>query len=315
MKSNQHAPSSAYLMLHIAVFLFGFTAILGTVISVSGTVLVWYRLMITLVTLLFFPGMLTNLRKTSRKELLKLLGIGVLLILHWVTFYEAIKFANASITLSVLASASFFTSLIEPIFFRKKISLTEAILGLVVVFGFLFIFGFSAGKYLTGMLIALFSAVVVALVGVLNKVVVSRHENSVMMFVQFFGGWVFLTVLMPFYHLALPEQSLIPTWTDMGYILILAGVCTTFAYTLWIRSLHHLTAFTASLAVNLEPVYGMAMAAFFFKEYKDLSLGFYAGTLIILATVAAHPLLVHWEKKWRKKPADEELFNQTFPGP
>lgn len=288
MDKKAAIPVSAYVMMHTAVVLYGVTAILGRLITLPGTTLVWYRMGITLLSLLLFPRVIAHFRAFSPREKWQVMGNGVLLTIHWMTFYEAIKYSNASIALSVLASTAFFTSLFEPLFFGRKIQLREALLGLMVVGGFVFIFGFSAQKYLTGILIALVSAILVAMVGVLNKSVASKHPAESIIFAQFIGGFVFLTAFMPVYLRIFPDLPFIPTRADWGWLLILSLLCTTLAYYLTMRAMRHVSAFTSNLAINLEPVYGMLMAAAIFKENKDLNGGFYIGAGIILLTVVVH---------------------------
>ncbi|MDX1906653.1 MAG: EamA family transporter [Bacteroidia bacterium] len=299
--SSRPSLVTAYVMMHTAVILYGFTAILGKLISISGTTLVWYRLLIAMISFCFFPGILGQIRAIPVAVRWRLAGIGLLMALHWATFYEAIKYSNVSITLSCLASTSFFTSLIEPIFFGRRIQWYEVLLGLMVVLGFGFIFGFTGGKYSTGIIIAMISALTIAIAGVLNKVYVSEYPVGAISMIEFAGGWVLLSIIFPVYVWAFPDKGFVPTLSDTLYLLILALVCTTLAYTLTMTALKVVSAYTAALAINLEPVYGILMAYGIFHENEELNGGFYVGTGIILLSVVLHPILRHYAEKQNRQ--------------
>lgn len=282
--------SLAYGKLHLAVLLYGFTAILGSLISLSGTVLVWHRMLLTLGSLCLFPGVFRQVAALPRRELLRIAGIGMLITLHWITFYEAIKYSNASITLSCLASTSFLTALIEPLFFRQPLRRQEMLLGAAVVLGIALIFGFAGGRYLTGILIALLSALLIALAGVLNKDMVGRHPVNAITWVEFAAGLVFLSAVLPLYFRLFPAQQgrFWPSPSDWAWLVVLAFACTTLAYTLTMQALREVSAFTATLAINLEPVYGIVLAYVILGEGAQMDAGFYAGAAIIVGAVFVH---------------------------
>jgi drug/metabolite transporter (DMT)-like permease len=280
----------AYIQLHIAVFLFGFTAILGKLISLEGLILVTYRMAITIISLLIILGGWKKIGEIPQKDLRKLITIGVLVGLHWTTFFASIKVSNISIALSCLAATPFFTSLIEPVFMKRKIRLSEIILASLVVLGFTFIFDMR-GKFLLGMILGIFSALGAAIFGVMNKTIADKYEPFSIMLVEFLAGFAFLIVLCPFYLNYFPTTKLIPSASDWGYLLILALLCTTFAYTLSILALRYVSAFTSSLTINLEPVYGILFAYWGFNESKDLSTNFYIGTGIVLLSVFLNPVI------------------------
>ena len=281
-----------YVQLHIAVFLFGFTAILGKEIHLSGIVITWHRLLITILSLCFFPGILKAVREIPRKLLYYILLTGILLAIHWATFFESIKYSNASITLSGMASTAFFTSFIEPIVFKRKPSWLDMMLALGIIMGFIVIFGAIPPDYLTGLFIALFSALIIAIASVMTKVAVDQYDVFAVTLLQFGAGWVFLGLIMPFYFSVFPEYTFLPDGQEWLYLLILALVCTTFAYTLFMKALRRLSAFITNLAINLEPVYGILMAGIFFREDKELNTGFYLGAGIIIIILFLHPILI-----------------------
>ncbi|MFN0204448.1 MAG: DMT family transporter, partial [Bacteroidia bacterium] len=196
-----------YFQLHLAVFLFGFTAILGKLISLEGIVLVWYRIAITIGSLLVIPKVYEKAMAMTREERRKLGIIGCLVALHWATFYAAIKASNVSITLCCFASVPVFTALIEPLFFKRKIQLSEMILGFFIVVGFVFIFE-SSWEYWKGILIALISSLLAATFSVMNKAIVNKHETFPIMLIEFLYGIALLSILIPFFLYFFPETQL-----------------------------------------------------------------------------------------------------------
>ncbi|MGL4364865.1 MAG: DMT family transporter [Bacteroidales bacterium] len=286
-----------YVQLHVAVFLFGFTAILGKLISLEGVVLVWYRIAITIGSLLLIPKVYEKALAIPKQDRRRLALIGCLVALHWATFYAAIKASNVSITLCCFASVPVFTALIEPLFFKRKILLSEMILGFFIVVGFVFIFE-SSWEYWKGMVIALTSSLLAATFSVMNKGIVDKYETFPIMLIEFLYGLGLLSLLIPAFLYFYPETLLFPTIADAGYLLILAIVCTTGGYTLAMYALKKLSAFTVNLAINLEPVYGILFAYFGLDEAKDLSPRFYIGAVIVIFAIFAHPFLA---KKLEKK--------------
>lgn len=260
--------------------------------------LVWNRVLLTCISLLFVPGVIKYARKTSKRGILELAGIGCLVCLHWVAFYGSIKYSNVSVALSCLATTSFMTSLLEPLILRRRWKSYEVALGLLVVPGVYLIFYFSK-FYLTGIILGLLAAFLAATFTILNKTVIEKHDARSMTFIELFSGFVFLSLLMPFYLRFFPEYTLIPALPDFGYLLILALACTTLPFVLGLYALRHLSAFASTLTVNLEPLYGIILAILFFKENQDMDNRFYLGSLIILLAVFIHP--------WLKKRFDKEL--------
>jgi drug/metabolite transporter (DMT)-like permease len=284
----------AHLMMHGAVVLYGLTGILGRLIELPSLTIVWYRMLFTLLSLCLFPGLIRTVWQMPRRQLIRVAGIGMLLTLHWLTFFGAIKLSNVSITLSCLASTAFFTALIEPIVFRSRIRPVEVLLGAGVILGFVFIFGFVGEKYGLGIFVAILSAVLIALVVVFNKVVIGDTPVYAITFVEFLGGMGLLSLVLPLCKLGDPALDLLPTWKELAYLLVLALICTTLAYNLTLTALKKVSAFHVNLAINLEPIYAIVMAWLLFSENEELNAGFYAGTGIILLTVFAYPVLLRW---------------------
>lgn len=283
--------SKAYVYLHIAVLLFGFTGILGRLIELPSASMVWYRMAITLLSLLFFPKIFRKIKTIPRKDVLRILGIGVLVAIHWVTFFGAIKLSNVSITLSCMASAAFFTSLVEPLILRRPYRAYESMLGGLVILGFIFIFSFTDRDMNLGIAVAILSALLAAVFGTLNKGMVARYDVFAITAIEFIAGVVILTIGLGIYLQFEPDLMIIPTPMDWLWLLVLALACTTLAFTLTMFSLKDISAFSAALAINLEPVYAIIMAYFFFREDKELNSGFYLGALIIVGAVFINPFV------------------------
>lgn len=289
----------AYIELHIAVFLFGFTAILGDLIQLSALSLVWWRVLITSVSLFFIIKIRNLIREIPRKALLQFMSIGWLVGLHWMCFYGAIKLSNASIALIAMATTSFFTSFIEPLVLRQRVKWIEIGLGIMIIPGMILIVNSTEWSKLNGLWVGLLAAFLAALFATLNKKLMREYKVVDITFLELGSAWGFLSVVLAIYIIFKPEflPTMIPTWSDWGYLLVLALLCTNLAYVLALRALKHLSAFAANLTINLEPVYGIALAWLLLGEDKELSSGFYWGGALILVTVLSYPLL---KKKMEK---------------
>jgi len=281
----------AYIELHLAVFLFGFTAILGKIISVPETVLVWWRVLLTTISLLFLVKIGKLIREMPRKLIFQFLAIGILVAIHWVTFFGAAKYANVSVCLICMAIASFFTALLEPFIMKQRVKWFELGLGLIIIPGMALIVQNIESYMLIGVIMGLISAFLAALFSTLNKKLITKSSPLEITFLEIGGALLFLTLIMPIYLYFEPTIQLIPIGMDWIYLLILALVCTTFAYVLNIRALNHITAFAANLTINLEPVYGILLAIILLQENKELNNLFYIGVLMILSAIFIYPLL------------------------
>ena len=282
----------AYIELHIAVFLFGFTAILGDLISLSATVLVWWRVLITCISLIFLLRFGKNIPKLSPKMLSILFGIGVLVALHWITFFGAIKYSNASITLIALATASFFTAFIEPLILKKPFSPIEMGLGLLIVPGMVLVVKNIDLSMHIGIYLGLISSLLAVIFSVLNKKYIDDVDPMTITFIELGSAWLFISCCLPFLFTYSEEPIIFwPTAMDLVYLLVLALACTTLAYILSLRALKHLSAFATNLTINLEPVYGIILAWLILNENQELDSGFYYGCLLIVSVVFAYPFL------------------------
>jgi drug/metabolite transporter (DMT)-like permease len=278
----------AFFQLHVAVFIAGFTGVLGRLISLNEFVLVWYRLMIAC-TVLWAVYLLRTKKKTaSTKQIMQASGIGFLLALHWVTFYAGIKISNVSTALVCLSSMGFFTAILEPLLLRKHFDLIEILLGLLVIAGISIVFHFDP-QYKTGIIISLISAFLASIFPILNRELIQSLEPETATRWQLSGGFFFLTLLLPAYLHYFPVR-LIPTLSDWLWLLVLGIVCTVIGYDLFMKALQKISAFTVNLSYNLEPIYGIAMAFLIYREDKSVSPGFYYGFILIISAVILQSL-------------------------
>ncbi len=275
----------ALTQLHIAVLLAGFTGILGALIQLNEIWLVWYRIAITVVTLLLAASLLKQSLCIASASAFRLMGIGAIIALHWVFFYGSIKLSNVSIGLICFASVGLFTSLLEPLINKTPFAPAEMLLGLISLLGIYIIFHFDT-RYRTGIIMGTLSSLLAAIFSVLNKRNVATFSPRLMLFYEMAGGVVALTLLMPLYLHYFPAGNSRPTLMDLGWLLILSWACTILAMDLMLKSLQRISAFTQTLTLNLEPVYGIAMAWFFFKENQQLNTSFYLGFALIALSVA-----------------------------
>ncbi|MFY0671910.1 MAG: DMT family transporter [Bacteroidia bacterium] len=275
---------AALVKLHFTVFIFGFTAILGRLITLEEGPLVWYRMMIASAAMLFLPRFWKGIKTVKPRDGIKVALTGGVVAIHWVTFFGAIKFSNVSFALCMMATASFFTSILEPIILKRPFSKKEILLGLMVLPGIFLVFQFST-FYLNGMVLGLVSAFLAALFGTLNKTFATKMKPIAISFIELFTGFIILSILMPLYLHYRPDATLaITEQMDIIWLLILGVVCTTLAFIFSVDVLKELSAFTTALAINLEPIYGIILAIIIFKENEELGGNFYIGAgLIVLA--------------------------------
>jgi len=286
----------AFLQLHIAVFLAGFTGILGRLITLNEGMIVWYRLLLTAITMWILFGLMKKIRKIPLIDILKIAGVGFIAAMHWVTFYGAIKYANVSVALVCFASIGFFTALFEPLILRKKINKVELLLGLITLSGIYIIFHFDT-QYKTGIIIGIISALLACLFPIFNREFLKRINVETMLTWQQTGGLITLSVLLPFYLHRFPTKSFMPGMEDLGWLLVLSWACSVVAFQLSGNALKRLSAFTVNLTYNLEPVYGIILAFVVYKENQFLSKWFFVGFGIIAIALIIHIILLVKEEK------------------
>ncbi len=283
-----------YLHLHFIILIWGFTAVLGALISIDAIPLVWYRMLIATFFLTLFMLMRRKSFRISKRTLVKFILGGIIIALHWVTFFLAIKSSNVSVALIMMSTGAFFTSLIEPLFFKRRVSKLELFLGILVIVGLYIIFKIE-GNYILGIVYGLISSFLSALFSVANGLYVKKNDPVIMSFYQLFFGVVFITILLglkgefttSFFQLSS---------NDWMYLLILGSVCTAYAFAASVKVMKVLSPFTVMLSINLEPVYGIILALLIFPKKETMPPNFYYGALIILFAVVLNGILINRKK-------------------
>lgn len=274
----------AFLQLHLAVFLAGFTAILGKLILLNEGLLVWYRLLLTVLILGAIMFFKKQLGKIAPADLVKISGVGLIIALHWVFFYGSIKYANISVSLVCLSAAGFFTAIFEPLLFNRKIILAELALGLLAITGIYIIFDFHP-QYKTGIIFGILSAMLSSLFPIFNKRLLVKFTPRTLTLYELGGGLLLLSLILPFYLRQFPATYYWPVLSDWLWLLVLASICTVFCFDLQLNALKKISAFTCNLTYNLEPVYGIILAFIIFNESKMLHREFYIGLAFIMTAI------------------------------
>lgn len=283
-----------YLHLHLLVFIWGFTAILGALISINAIPLVWYRMLFAVIFVFIYFVIKKKSLKIGPKALLKFFVGGVIIAVHWIFFFSAIKVANVSVALIAMSTGALFTSFIEPLFFRRRINFLELLFGLIVISGLYLILNVE-GNYTLGIVYALIASFLSVLFTVLNGLYVRKYTAEVISFYQLFFGvgfitlYIFATTGFSFDQFALKSS-------DFIYLLILSSICTAYAFIVSVKIMKHLTPFTVILTLNLEPVYGIILAVIIFGEKEKMSTQFYVGAAIILLIVVTNGILKNKKK-------------------
>ena len=283
----------AYLELHVAVLLYGLTAVLGELLTLSALPLVWWRVGLASISFLPLVWLMRKRRRlVSKATLLALAGTGCIVALHWITFYGSIKLANASVALVCFATTSLLTALIEPLLLRKRIDWLDVGLGALVIPGMLLIIGVVNPIYHAGIAVGLLSALLAAIFSTLNKRFAGNIEPVDLSAIEMVAAFAFISLSWPLLSkVDMGNSGFWPANNDWLLLVVLVLGCTTLAFLLNIRSLRHLSAFSANLTISLEPIYGMILAALLLKQHEDLRPEFYLGSALLFAAVLAHPLL------------------------
>lgn len=240
-----------------------------------------------------------QLQKLSWKNTLRLFGVGAIISLHWVTFYGSIKYSNVSVSVTCLSTIGFFTSFFEPLIMRRKVDFVEVILGMLAIAGVYLIFNFYP-EYKMGIIFGIISAMLACIFPILNKKLLRDFPPNTVTLYEMSGGFIALCFILPVYLHFFPAAYYLPTYSDWLWLIILAGVCTVFAFNLSLNALKHITAFTTNLTYNFESVYSIILAFIIFKENKFLGPGFYYGFALILLAVTLQMMRVYQENKPRK---------------
>lgn len=280
---------SSHFNLHLIVFIWGFTAVLGELISIREASLVWYRMLFATI---FLGGFLIFMRKSiwlPPKAILKLVFVGLLIAIHWIFFFKAINVSNVSITLAMFSMGSFFAAILEPLFYKRKMLWYEVFFGLIIMAGLCIIMQVEV-RFLEGIGYALFSVFMGVMFTLFNGKLILHHDSTVITVYEFFAGFIFVSIYLLFdgkFNAAFFDVS----GKDWILILILASVCTAYAFTASVHVMRKLSPYTVMLTTNLEPVYGIILAYFIIGDSEKMSTSFYIGSAIILLTVIVNGFL------------------------
>jgi len=278
-----------YLLLHLIVFIWGFTAVLGALINLDSIPLVWYRMLLAVLFIFMYLLFKRRSFKVDAKGLFKFFTTGVIIALHWIFFFKAIKVSNVSVALVTMSTGAFFTSFLEPIFFKRKIKPLEIILGFVVILGLYIIFNFES-QYKLGVFYALIAAFLSALFSVLNGLFVKKYEASKISFYQLFFGVLCITVYFIFTN-SFNTSFFSLQISDWVYLVILSSICTAYAFVVSVRIMKYLSPFTVMLTINLEPIYAIILALFIFGDKEKMNPEFYFGAFIVLFVVLLNGII------------------------
>ena len=267
-------------MLHFIVFLWGWTPILGRAISVGELPLVWFRILLTVLTVLIYFFFIKQSLRLPLKDILILGGIGTIIAAHWLFFYGAIKVSNVAVTLAAFSTATLFTSLIEPLFLKRKIHFYELFIGLIIIGAIILIFSVEF-KYWLGITLGILTAFTSSVFAVLNSMMVKRINANLITFYELFGGLVVLSFYLLFKG-SFTAQFFSLTMLDWFFVTILAVVCTAFPFITSVNLMKKISPYTLSLTLNLETIYGIILAYLFWGESEKMTFTFYIGTAIIL---------------------------------
>ena len=282
-------------ILHFTVLIWGFTGVLGDLISVSALHLVWYRVIVAAITLFIFVSASKKSVAIPFKSMLKFIGVGILVGIHWVCFFHSIKISTVSVTLVTLSSLTLFTAILEPLFTKTKIEIGDIIVGLIIILGIYLIFKFEF-QYWQGIIFGLLAALFASIFSILNGKMVKNNSPTIITFYEMIGAFIGVSIIMLFTGQF--NEGMLLSNADMFYIFLLGSVCTALAYVLGVAVMKELSAFTVALTTNLEPVYGILLAMLIIGHKETMSTGFYAGAVIILGAVFLYPVI---KSKFGKK--------------
>ncbi|MGQ7944894.1 DMT family transporter [Flavobacterium sp. WC2509] len=285
----------SYLNLHLIVFIWGFTAILGALITIQSDFLVWYRMCFAAIFLAGFIVLKKKSFTVTPKVLIKFLFVGLLIALHWIFFFEAIKISTVSITLSVFSLGAFFASLLEPLFYGRKVLWYEVFFGLIIIAGLGLIMQVEI-NYWNGMILALVSILLGVLFTLMNGKLIVNHDPSVISFYEFLAGFIFISIYFLFKGSFTAEFFTLSA-KNWILILILASICTAYAFTASVKVMRQLSPYTVMLTTNLEPVYGIVLAFFIIGGKEKMSTEFYIGAIVIVITVLLNGIIKHYRKE------------------
>ncbi len=281
----------SYLNLHLIVFIWGFTAILGALITIEAEIIVWYRMLFAALFLAFYIFFSKKSFRVTGDSLLKLTLVGLLIALHWIFFFHAIHISNVSVTLSVFSLGAFLASLLEPLFYGRKVLWYEVFFGLIIIVALVIIMQVEV-SYFKGMLFAFVSIVLGVLFTLFNGKLIQKHDSAVITFYEFMAGVFFISCYFIVQNKFTVEFFTV-SFNNWVLLIVLSSVCTAYAFTASVKVMEKLSPYTVMLTTNLEPVYGIVLAYFIIGEKEKMSPSFYIGAFIIIVTVVLNGILKH----------------------
>ncbi|MCP5349281.1 MAG: DMT family transporter [Gammaproteobacteria bacterium] len=312
-KTTLSSYTIAWLQIHFCVFLWGFTAVIGRVISLSAMELVFWRMLLVAVLLMCLPRVWRGLNRLSRRLLLGFSGIGALVALHWLAFYGSVKLANASVAATCMATLPIFMCFIEPLITGRRFAAKELLLGVLILPGMALVVGGTPAQMNLGIAVGVLSALLAAVFSAFNKRLILQTDSLTATGLEMLSGMlvmlgiILLLGLLPTGSgsdsavlVTLDQLSRVPPRTDMLLLAVLALACTLLPFALSLKAMRHLSAYAAVLAVNLEPIYAMVLAALLLDEQQELNASFYLGAAIILAVVFLYPFVTRKERQWQE---------------
>lgn len=279
---------SNLLILHFTVLVWGFTAILGALISINETQLVWYRVLIATLTLYAYFKIKKIDFKISKQAFIKIFITGGIVGLHWILFFGSIKASTVSVAIVCLSSLTLFTALLEPLFKAKSVSILEILIGIFIIAGIYMIFTFET-EYTTGIIMGILSAFCASIFAIINSKLIKHNKATVITFYEMMGAFFWISIYMLISGGF--NSGLVLNRGDLLYLVLLGTVCTSFAYVLGVSVMRELTAFRVALVTNLEPIYSIILALIIFGESEKMTGGFYAGAAIILSSIFIYPVI------------------------
>lgn len=289
-----------YLHLHLLVFIAGFTAIIGKLITINAVSLVWYRMLMATVLMFIYIKIAKVDISITKKALVKLAIAGVIIALHWITFFGSIQVANASIALAMFSTGAFFASFIEPIIYKRKIIAYEIVFGLIVILG-VYLIVKSEFKYIDGMILGIISAFLSSLFAVLNGKFLEEHSATKISFYEFLSGVFFISLYILCFGEGFNVNHFNISLSDGLWLFVLASVCTAYAFIASVYVMRYISPYTVVLTYNLEPIYGIILALLLFPESETMSSSFYIGAFIILGVVLLNGILKNLKKIKKNK--------------
>lgn len=294
MSIQNPAVSKNLIILHVTVFIWGFTGILGALITIDAVSLVWYRVLIAFISLYGYLLYKKVSIRVSRDAFFKLFFTGAIVAAHWILFFKSIKLSTVSVTLVTLSSLTLFTAILEPLLKRQKISSVEIFTGLLIISGIYMIFKFES-RYSAGIICGLLSALCASIFSIINSKQIQNRPAPIISFYELIGAWFWVSI-----YLLISEGLKAPvglSLSDLFFLFILGTICTSLAYVAGVAVMKELSAFRVALITNLEPVYGIILAFIFFGKKEQMTPGFYAGAIIVLGTIFLYPYLKNIKRK------------------